>query len=89
MKRVHKVRAEKYLSKMERVPARHSPDFDMLDTCKGSGLLDAIKDMLNGVTPIRPLQFNYLSYELFGKNPVRLQIKKKKKKSTLVPYGQK
>ena len=39
--------------------------------------------------PLRPLQFNYLSYKLFlEKNPVRLK-KKKRKKSTLVSYGQK
>ena len=38
---------------------------------------------------LRPLQFNYLSYELFlEKKPVRLQ-KKRKKKSSLVSYGRK
>ena len=89
MKRIYRFRAEKYLSKMERVSARHSPDFDMLDTCKWFGLLYVNKDMLNGVTPIRPLQFNYLSYELFLEKILSDSKKKKNKKSTLVPYGQK
>ena len=41
-------------------------------------------------TCLRPLQFNYLSYELFfGKNILSDSKKKKRKKSTLVSYGQK
>ena len=37
--------------------------------------------MANKTTYLRPLQFNYLSYELFfeKENPVRLKKKKKKK----------
>ena len=36
--------------------------------------------MLNSFTAIRPLQFNYLSYELFRKNKSCQTPKKKKKK---------
>ena len=45
---------------------------------------------MHHLVSLRPIQFNYLSYKLFlEKNPVKLQKKKKKKKSPLVPYGRK
>ena len=38
---------------------------------------------------IRPLQFNYLSYELFLEKKILSDSKKKEKKSSLVSYGRK
>ena len=41
------------------------------------------------ISAIRPLKFNYLSYELFLRKKSCQTPKKKRKKSTLVSYGRK